>query len=187
MDLSWILAWLRTKSLTLWDNKKQHPHRNLQISVGVTAVCAAEAFSVCVQFKVMVSGLGCVTIYILAGPNLIKLQVYYHYLNPLWRGKYMDSLWILWLILNEFSYSECVYRDVSHQKTPVYWYSYPFGSVFLKAGIQEQIPLGSGGHEIARSRKGCNFDSYCTQPSKMIHRFLKRLWYLQVFVKRTQS
>lgn len=62
-------------------------------------------------------------------------------------------------------------------------------AVFLKAGVQEQIALGSEGHEIVRTRKGRNFDSYCTQPSKMIHCFLKRFHYLRVFVrnKETQS
>lgn len=52
-------------------------------------------------FKVMILRLGCLTVYILAGPNLIKLQVYYHDLNPQWKGKHMVSLWILWLIQNE--------------------------------------------------------------------------------------
>lgn len=61
------------------------------------------------------------------------------------------------------------------------------GAVFLKTGIQEQIALGSGGHEILRTRKGRNFDSYCTQPSKMIHCFLKRFQYLQVFVKNKET
>lgn len=60
------------------------------------------------------------------------------------------------------------------------------GAVFLKEGIQDQIALGSGGHEIVRSGKGRNFDSYCTQPSKMIHCFLKRFQYLCVFVRNKE-
>lgn len=58
------------------------------------------------------------------------------------------------------------------------------GAVFLKAGIPEQIALGD---EIVRTRNGRNFDSYCTQPPKMIHCFLKRFQYLQVFVKNKET
>lgn len=61
------------------------------------------------------------------------------------------------------------------------------GAVFLKAGNQEGIALGSGGHKIIRSGKGLNFDSYCTQPSKMIHCFLKRFQYLRVFVRNKET